>query len=470
MDTFLKRSSFRFGVALVFTLALCAATASADSILYNFPGFSGDGTGPKAKPVADTFGNLYGTTTGGGANGFGAVFVVCAPNAPAPDVPPCTPGASSWGPEIVLYSFTGPANHDGAEPTSTLTFAGVPVTGRSFTLYGTTLFGGNPNALCGSAGCGTVFELCAPSSIGGCSTSTTQWQEKVLWSFYGGKKDGSNPYAGLIYDGHGFLYGTTISGGGKGTCNVINPYCGIVYRITHNTAYTGWTEDQLHHFKGAFTEGANPYARLCCASNSTIPTLYGTTVYGGTPPTNLGSGNSGSVFSITNSGSYPLTTLYSFCNDLGCPDGANPFSHVSIDSNGNFFGTTAYGGSRGEGTTYEVSSSNVVTAPLYTFCMIGNCADGAVPIANLKIDANNNLYGTTNLGGSNLFGEVFEFPFGSYTAPPIILWNFTGGPLDGGNPYAGVIFDQPVSGTSLLYGFTPYSGTFGDGVIYSQVP
>ncbi len=100
----------------------------------------------------------------------------------------------------MLYSFKGLTSTDGANPYSTLVFNGL-YAGRAFTLYGTTYNGGNPQTCPANGvvqGCGTVFELCAPSNYGGCGGVNT-WKEKVLYRFLGGK-DGAHPFAGLITD------------------------------------------------------------------------------------------------------------------------------------------------------------------------------------------------------------------------------------------------------------------------------
>jgi uncharacterized repeat protein (TIGR03803 family) len=167
-----------------------AAMGPAFSVVYDFRG-QPDGGSPTAGVIADSTSNLYGTTVIGGAYGFGAVYEVLA-----------TEG------EEVLYSFTGGA--DGADPVASLL--------RN--LYGTAEAGGTFNDACPS-GCGVVFQV------------TPQGKERVLYSFTGGA-DGNLPFAKLVKDSEGNLYGTTTVGGdgscvGYGGFGVIG--CGVVFKI-----------------------------------------------------------------------------------------------------------------------------------------------------------------------------------------------------------------------------------------------
>jgi hypothetical protein len=459
-----KRGSFRFALALVFCLTLMATGANAaDTILHNFAG-TPDGAQGADSLVPDKYGNLYGTTMDGGTYGYGTVYVMCAPlPTTSLDVPPCTAGAASWT-EFVLYSFKGVPGTDGSTPIGTLIFGGN-YAGRAFTLYGTTYYGGvsTSGTVCGgNQGCGTVFELCAPGSVGGCGGAT--WTETVLHAFTG-LKDGAYPYAGVITDKANELYGTTVYGGALGTCLIgtANWYCGTAFVLKHNATFTTWTETIMHRFKGG-ADGANPYGALCCNSIFSIPYFYGTTLRGGVA-SGGGTGNAGVVFKLKNS-PYTETILYDFCNLLGCPDGGNPYSNVVFDSTaaGNLLGTTAYGGVYGHGTIFEMPGPLYLTesAP-YSFCSVAFCADGAIPLAGLTLDSANNVYGTTDLGGVG-FGEVFASspPYAAVTT----LWPFAGGFGDGANPWGGVVFDPAIS-PSELYGATTQDGLLSDGVVYS---
>ncbi len=151
-----------------------------ETVLYNFSANGTDGFLPWASLIFDRAGNLYGTTTWGGTYGYGTVFEL-------------TPNGSGGWTETVLYNFT--FGTDGAIP-----YAGV-IFDSAGNLYGTTFDGG-------TYGNGTVFEL-TPNGSGG-------WTETVLHSFSSGI-DGANPYAGLILDRAGNLYGTTLDGGAIST-------------------------------------------------------------------------------------------------------------------------------------------------------------------------------------------------------------------------------------------------------------
>jgi len=255
--------------AILGLLAIAAQPASAQSeiVLYSFTG-GADGANPCAALIRDTEGNLYGTTWVGGADGQGTVFEVTPTGtervlhsfaANADGAEPCAAlvrdaegnlygttylggffggtvfKVAPTGTETVLYSFAG--EPDGANP-----YAALVQDGQG-NLDGTTIFGG-------VSGHGTVFEI------------TPTGAEKVLYSF-GGELDGANPYAALVLDGHGNLYGTTYAGGAHGQ--------GTVFEVTK----TG-TERVLYNFGG--THGANPYAALV---RDTQGNLYGTTYAGG---------------------------------------------------------------------------------------------------------------------------------------------------------------------------------------------
>jgi uncharacterized repeat protein (TIGR03803 family) len=167
-----------------------------DVVLYSFQD-GADGANPESTLVMDGSGNLYGTASNAGANGDGDVFEV-----------------SAGGTFSVLYSFTGAAktNGDGATPTAGL----IMVNGN---LYGTTSQGGT-NKGCGSAGCGTVYEI------------TPSGTETVLYRF-AGAADGWAPMGSLVADGSGNLYGTTEYSGDRGQCP--SNGCGTVFKLAAGT-------------------------------------------------------------------------------------------------------------------------------------------------------------------------------------------------------------------------------------------
>jgi uncharacterized repeat protein (TIGR03803 family) len=206
--------------------------------------------------VADTNGNLYGTTSNGGAFSSGTVFELS---------PPLTQNGR-WT-QTVLYSF-------GAYPTDGLAPTGGVVLDSSGNLYGAALAGGT-----GSGSQGVVFKLSAPAIAG------QPWTETILHNFVGGSTDGSAPYAGVVLDKSGNIYGVTYTGG-PGSCIFNYPGCGTVFEVSSSADGT-WTEKLLHTFDGT-TDGEFPYGGLTI---DRMGRLYGTTTSGG-------SKNFGTVFRV----------------------------------------------------------------------------------------------------------------------------------------------------------------------------
>ena len=202
------------GCGVVFKLAPNPDGTWTESVLHRFTG--PDGNQPLAGLNFDAAGNLYGTTLYGGTQEEGTVFKL-APNS-----------NGTWT-ESVLYSFTGP---DGAGPAAGLTFDAAG------NLYGTTIYGG-PAGCNGETGemCGVVFKL-APNPDG-------TWTESVLHSFFTAGDDGAGPYAGLTLDEAGNLYGTTVQGGSAACTDG----CGVVFKLVPSADGT-WTESVLHRFTG----------------------------------------------------------------------------------------------------------------------------------------------------------------------------------------------------------------------------
>ena len=310
--------------------------------LYSFTGGT-DGFRPNDDALAqDAQGNLYGTTRLGGAFRSGTVFEV-----------------SSAGIETVLYSFTG--GSDGGAPLGGL------IRDAQGNLYGTTSTGGAHKK-------GTVFKI------------TPSGAETVLYSFKGGS-DGKTPVASLIADAQGNLYGTTVVGGLLASRACGTKGCGTVFSLSA----TG-KEKALHRFAGG-ADGTNPLGRLLLDSNGN---LYGTTSANG------GQYGWGTVFKVTQAG--VETVLYSF---TGSDTGVVPTGNLVLDSQGNLYGTTYYGGNcgfnSGCGTVFELSPSGVETV-LHSFA---GHSDGQGP-GSLIQDANGNLYGVTQDGGPSDFGTLYK--------------------------------------------------------------
>ena len=221
------KNIYRAGALILMALSLAGFAWSAPSVtlLYSFGLDSSKGKGHVSGLIVGQQGALYGTTSEGGANGYGTVFKL---------IPPALPGGS-WK-ETVLYSFCQqPQCFDGSYPIGRL----VAYQGA---LYGTTTYGGND---CGWSGCGTIFKLLPPASPGG------PWTYAVIY-YFKTAGDGTNPMAGLIVDQQGVLYGTTNGGGQYGN--------GTVFKLPQDTGH-GWNETVLYSFTGG-NDGDSPMGDL----------------------------------------------------------------------------------------------------------------------------------------------------------------------------------------------------------------
>ena len=207
-----------------------------------------------------------------------------------------------------------------------------------------------------------------------------------------------------------------------------------------------------------YTDGALPEFESLV--QGTDGNFYGTTFLGGANQ------NSGTVFQITPEGT--LTTLYNFCAQANCIDGAKPYAGLVQATNGNFYGTTEVGGANGAGTVFKITSGGALTT-LYSFCVpqpppFSNCADGAFPFAGLIQGTNGDLYGTTEGGGADGVGTVFEISLaGKLTTLHTFAPNCN--PIscaDGAYPYAGLI--QGTNGS--FYGTTVGGGAVSNGTVF----
>jgi uncharacterized repeat protein (TIGR03803 family) len=267
--------------------------------------------------------------------------------------------------------------------------------------------------------------------------------EKVLYTFAGGA-DGSEPYAGLVMDAAGNLYGTTYLGG--------NGF-GTVFQLTPGSGGT-WTESVIYSFTGA-KDGSNPAAAviLDAAGN-----LYGTTAGGG-------ASGQGTAFKLTrgSGGTWTESVLHSFA--FGSVTGDKPLGALVFDAAGNLYGTTNSGSTNDYGAVFELSPAGGgkwTAAALHVFNSNGH--DGTTPAAGLILDAAGNLYGTTSGGGSKGYGVVFMLTKGTngkWTETLLHTFNPANG-HDGANPLGSVTFDSAGN----LYGTTSSGGT---GIFYGIV-
>ncbi|HXM64455.1 MAG TPA: choice-of-anchor tandem repeat GloVer-containing protein [Terriglobales bacterium] len=343
--------AYQYGV--VFRLTPNSDGRWTEKVLHSFTGRE-DGGNPQAGLVFDRAGNLYGTTTQGGAHhcDCGVVFEL-------------TQNADGKWKEKVLHSFTG-GDSDGAAPTDR------PIFDSSGNLYGTASNGGNNDF-------GVVFKL-TPNSDG-------SWTETVIHYFASGN-DGAYPRSGLIPDEAGNLYGTTSYGGTYGG--------GTVFKMKPHSDGT-WTESVLYAFQN---EGESPVAGLIFDSAGN---LYGTT------PVLIGGEGFGIAFELTpnSDGTWTERVLYRFCSLTRCPDGSYPGGLI-FDRAGNLYGTANGGGDGGYGVVFKLTprkdggwEETVVHAFLDH--------PGADPHVGMILDTTGNLYGTTAGDGGYTFGSVFEF-------------------------------------------------------------
>ena len=317
--------------------------SGAETTLFNF--YHPVGRYPMAGLVRDSSGNLYGTTYNGGLKGEGVVFEL-------------TP----TGTEAVLHSFVAPSTTrgkkppDGGGPEASLTLDGQG------NLYGTTSYGGNGNApVCGpESGCGTVFEL------------TPSGTETLLYQFTG-ESDGAVPVAPVVFDSQGNLYGTTQYGG--------TPGFGVVFKLNPSGV-----ETVLYSFTGG-ADGSFPNGGLVLDKKGNV---YGVTLEGGGTKNLDCQAGCGIVFKVSPTGEE--TILHSFTD---APDGSYPVGSLVFDSHGNLYGATTSGGVVGGGTIFKITASGKETV-LYSFT---GKADGGGPTGSLAIDSQGNLYGTTSYGG-----------------------------------------------------------------------
>lgn len=306
----------------------------------------------------------------------------------------------------------------------------------------------------GKYGYGTVFELVKP-------TTGTTWKWVLLHSFDNNGTDGSEPsYAGLLLDPAGNLYGTTYYGGANNA--------GIVFELVKPITGKLWVEKIWHSFKGNPTDGANPSAGLAFDGEGN---LYGTTTYGDTN----GLYNAGTVFELSPNGSGGwnyVGVLHNFSNDTG--DGSEPGNGSLLydSSTGVFYGTTFSGGANNLGTVFELSpnGSGWNEAVLYSFGSYPT--DGIFPYSGLTLDTSGSLYGTTSQGGTGACpagcGVVFELTQNaSGVWSDTLLHSFDNNGTDGFMPDAGVDLD---TATGNLYGTTPGGGTYMYGTVYEVTP
>jgi uncharacterized repeat protein (TIGR03803 family) len=372
--TTISGGAFGYGTVYELTPPIAASGSWTETMIYAFQN-GADGAQPYSSLIFDEQGNLYGTTNGGGnapdCFECGTVFKLS---------PPSTPG-TGWT-ESILYTFDG---NDGAYP-----YAGLLV-GEGGRLYGTTHTGGLYFG-------GAVFQLTPPDD-----TTSGPWKERVLYSFTGGA-DGGGPYAGLIRDAAGNLYGTTNYGGTAGF--------GAAFRLARPKGGSGgWTENVIYSFTGG-SDGAGPFAGLIF---DTQGKLYGTAAIGANQ--SCPGGGCGTIFRLappqSSAGSWSEQTLYSF---TGSADGGQPNGTPVMDARGRLFGTATVGGlspvCQGVcGAVFELSPPTTRRGTWTETTLHGfmGSSDGSYPISGVILGKGGVLFGTAVLGGdSEGDGLAFE--------------------------------------------------------------
>ena len=412
LETILFLSMF----ALTTFLASAPASAQTPTILHSFNGAGGvDGYNPNGTLVADNLGNLYGPTTYGGTYNVvdccGTVFEL-------------SPNGSGGFNYSILYSFN-PNDKDGNYPSPTVILDG------NGNLYGTTSAGGTVDQ-------GTVFEL-SPQSCG-------TWKETILYNFIRNGGDGQEPMAGLTMDPKGNLYGTTfLSSTGCG--------CGTVFELAKSGA--AFSYKTIYTFTGYPDDGKAPNSVLTFHDGK----LFGVTAFGGAY-----GAYDGAIFELSpnGSGGWTESLIHSFGSSNS--DSTPSIATVVFDSSGNLYGTTYFGGAYGIGSVYKLSpSSDGSWSDTLLFSFDGTNGDGP-DYGALIFDAKGNLYGTTQVGGADGDGAVYELTPAGEAWTQTFLASFDG--TDGNFAYGGVVFGPGGN----LYGTTEYGGTHDGGVVYQIKP
>lgn len=415
-----NRFDFCWWLAVLALLVAIAPSAHAQTyrVIYSFSG-GATGVNPTNLTIARN-GTLYGITVDG-FHGNGNVFRL-------------VPSGSGFL-FSTLYNFRG--GTDGALPSGTLTI------GPNGSLYGTTTQGGG-GSHCPQEGCGTVFNLKPPVTI--CKSTQCAWNESVLHTF--NETDGASPYSNVIFDNAGNLYGSAYYG-----CQYDE---GCVYKLTPSGGT--WVHSFAYSFHGN-ADGRQPIGDLVKDSAGNI---YGVTRWSGT------TGN-GTVFQLVSTGeSSTLNTIYDF---HGQSDGGWPEAGPTLDNAGNLYGSTPWVGSIGSmGTVYEAAyeGGSYHYSLLHSF---PGGAEGAGGTSSLTMDAQGNFYGTTSYEG--IYNDNCHYGCGTlYKLTPdgsggwiyTDIHDFTGG-SDGSSPLGNIVLDSHGN----LFGTTLYGGT-GYGTVWEYTP
>jgi uncharacterized repeat protein (TIGR03803 family) len=252
------------------------------------------------------------------------------------------------------------------------------------------------------------------------------FQEWTIGSFVG--TNGATSYSGLTPDGFEGMYGTTAQGGAHNDGTVFHAYTTVDHIVEIVTIAT---------FNGA--NGSDPQGALVVDPSGD---LWGTTAYGGAY-------NEGTVFEIP-AGTDTIVPVISFDGS----NGSYPFSGLTLDRSGNMYGTTGTGGAHGDGTVFRIAGGTHAFTSVASF----NGTNGELPLSALTPDRNNDLYGTTYIGGANNEGTVYKIEAGTDTITTVATLHGSNGAC----PEGGVVFD----GSGNLYGTAYSGGASDDGTIF----
>lgn len=292
---------------------------------------------------------------------------------------------------------------------------------------------------------GAALLLCVATAI------CAQAQRFVSLVDFDGTNGEAPEYMSLVQGIDGNFYGTT--GGGGANCPA-SYGCGTVFKVTAD----GTAIKTLYSFCSLANcaDGNFPIAGLTLGTDGNF---YGTTYWGGGTGTSCPFG-CGTIFKMTPGGR--LATLHSFCSETNCPDGYFPWAGLMQATNGNFYGTTLYGGlGAGDGTVFEITPEGAFKT-VYSFCSKPNCTDGQQPYAGLVQANDGNLYGTTYTGGSSTAGTLYRMTLGGKLTT-VYTFCSQANCADGGEPHAGLMqgSDGNLYGTASQGGLSEYGTVFG---------
>lgn len=405
-------------VALATTFAAGSAQAWTETALHRFCArpLCQDGYFPMSGVLMDSAGNFFGTTSQGGNNNgdnAGVIYELVA-NA----------DRTAWDFQLVhKFCSVNGIHHceDGEQPTGEL------IADDNGRLYGVTKYGGDVSQ-------GMFYQVTA---------GRQHWHYQVLYAFCYSQscQAGMVPTQGLTYageaagmpwDGHAPLFGTTDEGGESSA--------GTIYELTRR--HSQWTQQDLHSFDSSYK--ANGLV-MDAAGN-----LYGVTTLGGAY-------GGGQIFELEH-GSWNFSVLHEFCGAANCADGQYPVGRLTLDAHGHLFGVADSGGSANAGVVFEFAPDTQQYDVIYNFCTDPACNDGWFPQGGMILDSNGDLLGTTASGGDGYGagGTAFRLHYdGNWTET--VLHSFCSArPYcnDGNIPIAPLFLD----GAGDIFGTTQYGG------------